>query len=89
MEAVTEKNEAPEPAKIKSPLDITVNLPGGYISPSGEVYRTAEVRELTGKDEEAIVKANAPMSLSLILPMAIQFGYKMALEEVKEKLNEA
>ena len=43
---------------ILPPSDTTVELPGGYISSTGEVLRTAEVRELTGKDEEAISKVN-------------------------------
>lgn len=43
--------------KITNPSDGLVSLPGGYITPAGEVIRTAEVRELTGKDEEYISKA--------------------------------
>lgn len=43
-------------ATILVPSDTVVNLPGGYISATGEVYRTAEVRELTGRDEEAIIR---------------------------------
>jgi len=45
----TPKERTPE---IVSPSDTTVELPGGYINAAGEVIRTAEVRELTGKDEE-------------------------------------
>jgi hypothetical protein len=44
-------------AEITAPSDTTVNLPAGLITPSGEVLRTAEVRELTGRDEEYIAKA--------------------------------
>jgi hypothetical protein len=45
-----------------------VNLPGGFISPTGEVIRTAEVRELNGKDEEAIAKtSNIGKALMVIL----------------------
>ena len=40
--------------EIKSPVDTTVELPGGYITSAGELLRTAEVRELNGRDEEAI-----------------------------------
>lgn len=59
QEAMSEPNDAPEPAKIKSPSDVSVDLPGGYITQSGEVLRTAEVRELNGRDEESIAKANS------------------------------
>ena len=43
---------------IVGPSDTTVFLPGGYVTAAGEVLRTAEVRELNGKDEEAISKVN-------------------------------
>jgi hypothetical protein len=49
-----------EPAKVvdtKAPLRPEINLPGGFIE-NGEVIKTAEVRELTGIDEEAIAKAS-------------------------------
>lgn len=42
---------------INAPLDTLVNLPAGFITPSGEVIKTAEVRELNGKDEEFIGKS--------------------------------
>ena len=45
-----------EEAKITPPSDTRVVLPSGYITPAGEVIMTAEVRELNGKDEEAISK---------------------------------
>ena len=44
--------------EIKSPSDNVVDLPGGFITSAGEVLRTAEVRELNGRDEEAIAKAS-------------------------------
>lgn len=53
-EALAPQQTTVEPAEITSPSDNLVNLPGGYVLPTGEVIRTAEVRELTGKDEEAI-----------------------------------
>jgi len=51
-----------EPAQqivTKAPSDTTVKLPGGYILPTGEVVKTAEVRELNGADEEAIAKVGS------------------------------
>lgn len=56
---VMQEEELPEiNPTIKPPLDNVVELPGGYITPAGEVIRTAEVRELTGKDEEAVAKSS-------------------------------
>ena len=45
--------------KTQAPSDSEVTLPGGFISRTGEVIRTAEVRELNGLDEEAISKAGS------------------------------
>lgn len=56
--ALTETQPQIETPEIISPSDVIVDLPGGYITPAGEVIKTAEVRELTGKDEEAISKTN-------------------------------
>jgi len=87
-EAVSETNSAPEPVKIKAPLDVLVDLPGGYISPDGEVYNTAEVRELTGKDEEAIVKASS-LSKSMLVILnrgTVKIGNTPATEEVLDKI---
>lgn len=42
---------------ILLPMDNEFDLPGGYISPVGEVALDAEVRELTGRDEELIAKS--------------------------------
>ena len=40
--------------------DTHVVLPGGFLTSDGEVIRSAEVRELTGFDEEALSKAVSP-----------------------------
>jgi hypothetical protein len=45
--------------KTQAPSDSEVQLPGGFISKTGEVIRTAEVKELNGMDEEAIAKAGS------------------------------
>ena len=44
---------------ILLPSDTSVTLPGGYLSATGEIVTTAEVRELNGTDEEAIAKSNS------------------------------
>ena len=56
-EAMTEK-AAPAEVKITPPSDNIVTLPGGYITPAGDVVMEAEVKELTGSDEEAIARAS-------------------------------
>jgi hypothetical protein len=48
-----------QPVTITAPSDNLVDLPAGYITPDGEVARTAEVRELNGLDEELINKAGS------------------------------
>lgn len=57
-EALATQEPTTEPAEITPPSSNVVDLPGGYVLPTGEVIRTAEVRELTGKDEEAIVRSD-------------------------------
>lgn len=54
-----DNSEQPEKAQVSTPSEVIVNLPGGYITPTGEVLRTAEVKELNGKDEEAIAKSGS------------------------------
>jgi hypothetical protein len=57
-EALAEPDQdGPKEVPIDLPSDTTVNLPGGFVTADGQVYRTAEVRELNGKDEEAISRA--------------------------------
>lgn len=56
QKAMQEELPSYEP-KITAPSDTLVELPGGYVTAAGEVITTAEVRELTGKDEEAISKS--------------------------------
>ena len=58
---------AQQEATILNPTDINVTLPGGYITPAGEVVTDAEVRELTGKDEEAISRAKSTGKALLVI----------------------
>lgn len=39
---------------VPQPADTIIDLPGGWVNPSSGVETTAEVRELTGADEEAL-----------------------------------
>lgn len=70
--ALAEKTPEKEEAKLTAPYPTLVTLPGGYVKPTGEVITTAEVRELTGRDEEAIVKApNVGRALATILSRGV------------------
>ena len=61
--------EEPAPVIVtRAPSESEVALPGGFLTPSGEVIYKAEVRELTGADEEAIAKAgNTGKALHVLL----------------------
>ena len=61
--------EEPEQSiTTRAPSDSEVILPGGYILPNGELVTKAEVKELTGADEEAISKAGSTAkSLNVLL----------------------
>ena len=78
------ETEEPQKAQIVSPSEVVVALPGGYLTPTGDVLQTAEVRELTGKDEEAIAKAGTyAKSLNAILARGtVKIGERPATEEL-------
>jgi hypothetical protein len=74
---------------IPSLPDTTVELPAGlYDSFDGTLVTTAEVRELTGADEEAIVKINEPgKALFAILERAtVSVGEQKATKEILNRL---
>jgi hypothetical protein len=70
------------------PTDGDVTLPGGYLSGLGEVYTTAEVRELNGLDEEAISRQSTiGKSLTTILSRAVvSVGNEPASEALLDNL---
>ena len=83
-------NEAPKEVlpEITAPSDTTVDLPGGFITATGEIIRTAEVRELTGKDEEIISKTtNIGKALMTILQRGtVKIGTEKADEKMLDQL---
>lgn len=87
QKALQEETPSYEP-QINAPSDTTVELPGGYITPAGEVIRTAEVRELTGKDEEAISKTNSmgKALLTVLQRGTVKIGDIKADEKVLDEL---
>jgi hypothetical protein len=71
QEALSAPEEQIEKATITAPSDNVVNLPGGYVTPTGEVLKVAEVRELTGRDEEALGKSTPSRKFATILNRAV------------------
>lgn len=58
IENETAQEDAPD-AEILTPPDTEVTLPGGYYSPMTGLVENAEVRELTGRDEEIIARTKS------------------------------
>lgn len=60
---------APEPEPqveeldVEAPLDVVSELPGGYVGPDGYTATEFEVRELTGRDEEAITRSRTAVAM--------------------------
>jgi hypothetical protein len=57
-QAMATPEETIKPAELTPPSDTSVRLPSGYVTPTGEVIKAAEVRELTGRDEEALARVS-------------------------------
>jgi len=57
-EALSQVEQAPVKQKVATPPDTSVTLSAGVLDPIDGLIMTAEVRELTGADEEAIAKAS-------------------------------
>jgi len=85
-QALTEQPAVAAP-KIVAPTDVLVDLPGGTVI-NGEVIKTAVVRELNGKDEEALIRAdNAGKMFSIVVNRAtVSLGDHKATDELLDKL---
>jgi hypothetical protein len=83
-------NETPKEVtpEIGLPSDTSVDLPGGFITATGEVIRIAEVRELNGKDEELISKTtNIGKALMTILQRGtLRIGSEKVDDKVLDQL---
>ena len=75
-------------AEITPPSDTLVTLPGGFVNSAGEVVRVAEVRELTGRDEELVSKSsNMARALHTILNQAVvKLGNEKPTEQQLDQL---
>ena len=82
-QALSEPEQIVEPAKITPPFENVVALPSGHIGSDGKLLTTAEVRELTGADEEALSKVDTLTRLwSVVLSRCV---VKIGNDEVTEK----
>ena len=66
-EANEAEAKAAEPPKIDSPPDTVFDLHGSFLQEDGRWVKTFEVRELTGRDEEALAKIKDPGRLMTTL----------------------
>jgi hypothetical protein len=73
---------------LSAPSDTYVMLPGGYVTSTGEVVREAEIRELTGLDEEAIARTTslAKAILTIINRGTVRIGDEKASEKILDDL---
>jgi len=76
-----------EPETVEPPSN-EVFLPGGYVSKDGSLIKLAEIRELTGVDEEALSKAtNNNRALNTILNRGlVSIGGEAVSKEVLDNL---
>lgn len=72
--AVAEVLSPTDTPVIDLPPDGSVILPGGYIAPDGQVFAEADVRELTGVDEEALARPEVTKSLGRFTQLLLQRG---------------
>lgn len=92
MNMVQSKPEAPEePIEVPDvtpPLPPVVTLPGGYVTFAGEVTYEAEVRELNGRDEEALSRIAAPERLlqDVLMRGTVRVGGEPVSEEILNNL---
>jgi hypothetical protein len=84
---VASETQPVEAPKIVPPTDILVDLPGGTVI-NGEVVKTAVVRELNGRDEEAIIRADssARMFATVINRATVSLGTTKATDELLDRL---
>lgn len=80
--------EQPQRPTIISPWSNTVALPGGYISPAGDVLTSVEVRELSGRDEEALAKITNPgrQFLTILSRGAVSISGEQMTESILDSM---
>jgi hypothetical protein len=73
---------------LEEPEDLVFELPGGYLNFQGDVLQEAEVRELTGRDEEALsrLKASEKILQEILQRGVVRVGNAKPDEEVLDGL---
>lgn len=84
----TAEQPVEQEAKIINPTETTVTLPGGYLTLAGELVTEAEVKELTGKDEEAIARATTTGKalLTILQRGTVTVGDEKVTEAILDRL---
>jgi len=87
-DAMKAPEKKPEPVTIIPPSETVVTIPGGYISATGEVITSVEVRELTGKDEEAIARASSigKALLTILSRGTVKVGEEKATDAILDSM---
>ena len=81
--------EVPEVVvELMPPQDHVFELPGGHLTMNGDVFTEAEVRELTGRDEEAITKAGSTERIlqEVLLRGTVRIGTEKPSPELMDML---
>lgn len=74
LATATEKATSSEPPTMADAPDALVDLPAGWITPGGLLVRQAEVRELTGYDEERLARVNIDKNVGLYVTELLLLG---------------
>jgi hypothetical protein len=88
----TVHDDAPEQEEIEvdlaGPEDLVFDLPSGYLSMTGEVVKEVEVRELTGRDEEALsrLKSVDKMLQELLVRGTVRIGQDKPTESLLDQM---
>jgi len=88
QQAMAQAPAAPADVQILLPSDNIVMLPGGFLTPTGDIVHEAEVRELNGNDEEAISRANSMgrAILTVLQRGTVRVGNQKVTEEILDKM---
>lgn len=88
--AEVEENTEPEQyvPEIDPPASTVFDLLGGHVLPNGEVVTEVEIRELTGRDEEAIAKSTtvAATLQTVLVRGSVRVGEEKATESTLDSL---
>lgn len=76
-------SDEPEDFTISGPPDGSAKLIAGYVDPSGNRWTTAQIRELRGRDEEALARALATGDMTRYIDTIVKVGV-VSLGEIED-----